>query len=112
MPGMAKAGTLTRLIALFLAMAFCANHSSAWQPKKTDADSSEGITLATDRAVGQRLLTARDYVKAESWLEAARLLQTILDAKEDVFVALPVKDREGRASTRAGPARARRPSGC
>jgi outer membrane protein assembly factor BamB/tetratricopeptide (TPR) repeat protein len=100
MPGMAKVGTLRRLIALFLAMAFCANHSSAWQPKKTDGDSSEGITLATDRAVGQRLLTARDYVKAESWLEAARLLQTILDAKEDVFVALPVKDREGRASTR------------
>jgi outer membrane protein assembly factor BamB len=97
---------LTR--ALFVALPLLTLHFSAapaaWQPKKADAakdtDPADGISLATDRVVGQRLLTARDYVKAESWLEAVRLLQTILDAKEDVFVSLPVKDREGHTWTR------------
>lgn len=55
---------------------------------------TDAITLPTDRQVKKRLEAARDnYIKFEAWGEAARLLQIILDSKEDVFIHDPEKVR-------------------
>jgi outer membrane protein assembly factor BamB/tetratricopeptide (TPR) repeat protein len=60
----------------------------------TDNELTDAITLPTDRQIKKRLEAAQDdYIKHEAWTEAAALLQSVLNSKEDVFV--PVK-RKGR----------------
>jgi outer membrane protein assembly factor BamB len=59
------------------------------------------ITLPTDRTMQKRIEAARDYIRAESWSDAIRLLQAVLDAREDVFI--PVNEA-GNAAKPAPPA--------
>ena len=47
---------------------------------------TDPVTLPIDRSARKKLVTARDYVKEESWSEAVRLIQAILDAPEDGFL--------------------------
>jgi outer membrane protein assembly factor BamB len=44
------------------------------------------ITLLTDPRTGNQLAAAADYMASEDWKEAVRLLQHVLDGKEDVVV--------------------------
>ena len=63
----------------------------------------EALILPTDRQVKKRLEAAADYLKAESWADAVRLLQLVLDAREDVFI--PVR-RPGKPAAQWVSARA------
>lgn len=67
---------------------------------------SAAISLAEDLATTKRLKAARGCIAGENWREAVEILQSVLDAEQDVFV--PVrrrgkdgKDRVVRASARA-----------
>jgi outer membrane protein assembly factor BamB len=44
------------------------------------------VTLPTDPLLRRKLEAARDYIKAKSWAEAVRLLQGMLDLREDGFI--------------------------
>src|ERR1700676_2241637 len=44
------------------------------------------VTLPTDLASRRKLEAARDYINVKDWGEAVRLLQALLDAREDTFV--------------------------
>src|SRR5262249_41652063 len=57
------------------------------------------VTLPTDRTVRKKLEAAAEYIKEERWADAVRLLQNILDSKEDAFVE-PGSKRSGRSSDR------------
>jgi outer membrane protein assembly factor BamB len=48
--------------------------------------STEALTFTTDRKAKQSLGAAEDFIKEESWAEASRILQSLLDTKEDVFI--------------------------
>src|SRR5204862_93991 len=65
----------------------------------------ESLTLPADRQVQRRIEAAAEYLKARSWADATRLLQTVLDAPEDASVPVP---RPGRLGPRWGSARRRR----
>jgi outer membrane protein assembly factor BamB len=56
---------------------------------------ADPVALATDPLVRRKLDAAGDYIKVRSWAEAVRLLQGLLDAREDAFV--PPRAAEGRA---------------
>jgi outer membrane protein assembly factor BamB/tetratricopeptide (TPR) repeat protein len=64
---------------------------------------SEALILPTDRQAKRRLEAAADYIKAQSWGDAVRLLQQVLDAPEDGLV--PVR-RPGKPGAEWGSARA------
>jgi outer membrane protein assembly factor BamB len=77
-------------------------------PAKPAADPDRGpggeaLMLPTDRQVKRRLEAAADYLKAESWGDAVRLLQLVLDGREDVFI--PVR-RAGKPAAQWVSARA------
>jgi outer membrane protein assembly factor BamB len=61
------------------------------------------VQLPTDRVARQRLEAVAEYVEAQRWTEATRLLQALLDNREDVFVPLEFKDGK---PVRSGSARA------
>lgn len=56
------------------------------------------VTLPVERAARKKLDAAHDYIQAGRWPDAVRLLQTVLDAKEDNFLERP--DAKGQASAR------------
>jgi outer membrane protein assembly factor BamB len=73
-----------------------------------DSEYSDSITLPTDRQVKKQLEVAQeDYIKNEAWSEAARLLQRILDSKEDVFVQAPPRTPRSQERVRWVSAKAR-----
>jgi outer membrane protein assembly factor BamB len=57
------------------------------------------VTLPTDRQMKKKLEGAADCIKEERWSEAVRVLQGILDAKEDAFIE-PLRD--GKSDDAAG----------
>src|SRR6267378_230734 len=66
-------------------------------------DFSHAMTLPTDNKLQKKMEAAQDIIneniknsKAETWGEAARLLQSLLDGKEDVFVQVKRKDKAGK----------------
>ena len=56
---------------------------------------TDAITFPTDRKAKTSLSLAEDFIKEQSWGEAARILQSLLEAKEDVFVEV---QRDGKPS--------------
>jgi outer membrane protein assembly factor BamB len=70
-------------------------------PGATPAVSSENeltdaLTLPSDRKINKMLETAEDYKKNETWDQVAKILQAVLNAKEDVFVPVKRKDAHGQ----------------
>lgn len=57
---------------------------------------TDAITLPSDRQAKKRIEAAEDCIKDEDWGNAARLLQALLDAKEDVFLQVRRQDLNGR----------------
>ncbi len=47
---------------------------------------ADSFSFPTDRKARRTLEAAEDFIKDHSWGEAAKLLQSLLDTKEDVFV--------------------------
>jgi outer membrane protein assembly factor BamB len=60
------------------------------------AEDAEAIRLPTDGKRWKKLDAAKDYFKEESWAEATRILQSLLDAAQDSFVPVPGKDANGK----------------
>ena len=67
---------------------------------KTDA-----FTLPLDRSAKRKLEAAEDYIQEQAWDKAVRMLQAVLDTKEDSFFLLPADPKKHRperwTSTRA-----------
>src|SRR5262249_58285287 len=57
------------------------------------------LNLPTDRQAQKKVEAAADYIKIQSWADAVRLLQSLLDATEDVFIPLRTKDKDGKPAT-------------
>jgi outer membrane protein assembly factor BamB len=74
-------------------------------PPTPAAVKGDAFTLPLDRTARQKLEGAADYINEKSWKEAARLLQAVLDMKEDSFVLLPAEPGKNQperwVSTRA-----------
>jgi outer membrane protein assembly factor BamB len=58
--------------------------------------SAPGVTLPTDIVAVKRLEAAHDYIKKESWGDATRLLQALLDTPEDVLVGVRRDNADGK----------------
>jgi outer membrane protein assembly factor BamB len=54
--------------------------------KGKNAGFADSFSFPTDRKARRTLEAAEDFIKDQSWGEAAKLLQSLLDTKEDVFV--------------------------
>jgi outer membrane protein assembly factor BamB len=57
---------------------------------------TDALTLPADRKIQKMLDTAEDYKKNEDWTNVAKILQSVLNAKEDVFVPVKRKDAHGQ----------------
>src|SRR5688572_16509560 len=57
-----------------------------FEDSKADGEFTDRVRLPVDRQAKRKIDEARRLVEEEHWAEAARLLQSILDSKEDVFV--------------------------
>jgi outer membrane protein assembly factor BamB len=62
-------------------------------PEQSEGAIPDAFSLPTDRAALRKLHTAEDYIKVESWAEALKVLQSMLDAPEDVFFVPEKPDR-------------------
>jgi outer membrane protein assembly factor BamB len=65
--------------------------------------SSDTITFPTDRKARRSIDAAEDFIKEEAWGEAARLLQSLLDTREDVFIEVK-RDNASRWTSLRGEA--------
>lgn len=66
------------------------------QQDTLEGEFTDDITLPVDRQARKILDAAQDYIKEESWGEAARALQSLLEAKEDVFLQVRRRGVDGR----------------
>jgi outer membrane protein assembly factor BamB/tetratricopeptide (TPR) repeat protein len=62
-------------------------------------EKAPAIQLPVDTRHKRKLEAAGDYIKEQAWREAARVLQSLLDAPEDAFVLVPGKDGAGKPVT-------------
>ncbi len=57
---------------------------------------SPAVALPSDARLRQRLEAAHDYIKAQDWDEAIRVLQDLLDAPEDQFLPTKAAPADGK----------------
>ncbi len=71
-------------------------------PDSPNALTGEVVKLPSDPVLKQKYDAAREYIQERRWAEAVRLLQTILDAPDDVLFTVGGKDgvAESRISLR------------
>jgi outer membrane protein assembly factor BamB/tetratricopeptide (TPR) repeat protein len=60
------------------------------------------VTLPSDARLRQKLEAAHDYIKAKEWPEAVRVLQDLIDVKEDQFLPAKTPPAEGKPSIHSG----------
>jgi outer membrane protein assembly factor BamB/tetratricopeptide (TPR) repeat protein len=63
------------------------------------------VTFPGDTRLRQKLEAARDYVKAKDWDQAVRVLQDLLDLKEDQFLPPSTPPALGKPTTHSGSVR-------
>jgi outer membrane protein assembly factor BamB/tetratricopeptide (TPR) repeat protein len=63
-----------------------------------NGSASDAITFPTDRKAKTSLSLAEDFIKEKSWGEASRILQSLLESKEDVFVEVERNGKPTRTS--------------
>src|SRR5262249_22660939 len=64
-----------------------------------DPNGNHAIQLPTDSRARRMVEAGRDYVKDKDWERAVRVLQQLLDRKEDVFVELARTRPDGKETT-------------
>jgi outer membrane protein assembly factor BamB/tetratricopeptide (TPR) repeat protein len=70
-------------------------------PPTTEGQFTDAITLPSDRKIKKLLqLAEEDSIKNKAWSEAARLLQSILDNPQDVFVQVRRKGQDNQEKVR------------
>src|SRR5262249_51631913 len=67
---------------------------------------SHFASLPSDPAIARKLQAARDYLGNEAWDDAIHVLQSVLEVREDVFVPLRHRDKNGEETVGRGSARA------
>lgn len=67
-------------------------------PDAKEDNFTSGVKLPTDPRAKRKLEMARQFIKTQDWTQAIKLLQSLLDAKEDVF--LPDEGKSRRVSVR------------
>lgn len=65
-----------------------------------ESEQTDAISLTVDRQAKKRIEFAEDYIKEEAWGEAAKALQSLLDAKEDLFLQVRRKGNDGKEVVR------------
>ena len=60
---------------------------------------SEGVTLPTDRRTKTEISSAQDLIRDGEWTKAATVLQSLLDRKEDLFLEVQRKGRDGQETS-------------
>ncbi|HZY86888.1 MAG TPA: hypothetical protein VFE78_18790, partial [Gemmataceae bacterium] len=58
-----------------------------------------GISLVKDSNLKQSVQAANDYIEAELWVDACRVLQKLIDRPDDVFVPVPRQSPDGKEVT-------------
>jgi outer membrane protein assembly factor BamB/tetratricopeptide (TPR) repeat protein len=86
---------LPRVIAQQLRVAKAVEPPANGQP----GEASSGITLPHDRQAKRRIEKAEELIEEKAWGEAARVLQFLLDAKEDSFLEVKRKGPDGKETT-------------
>jgi outer membrane protein assembly factor BamB len=71
---------------------------------QAERNSVDALTFPTDRKAKRSLSAAEDFIKEESWGEAARILQSLMDIKEDVFIETPGPNNTIKRSSLRGDA--------
>ena len=62
-------------------------------PPVMDTDFSDNISLPKDNLLAKQIEAANDYIAEKDWVEATRILQKLVDRREDVFI-LDVRNAE------------------
>src|SRR5262245_47212805 len=109
-------GPASPAIAGCLALVFLLLPAGGWSqekplPRERSATAdlppfSHFAALPSDPAIARKLQAARDYLGNEAWDDAVHVLQSVLEMREDVFVPLRHKDKNGKETVRRGSARA------
>jgi outer membrane protein assembly factor BamB/tetratricopeptide (TPR) repeat protein len=66
----------------------------AIEPPDPAVPKGDAFTLPLDRSAQQKLEAAEDYIKEQSWKESVRLLQAVLDLKEDSLFRQPADPKK------------------
>lgn len=78
----------------------CGNDRRFFQTPEYPDPTADPISLSVDRLAKRKIDTAQDYLNAESWPEAIRLLQSILDERQDSLLEVTRKDSTGKVEVR------------
>jgi outer membrane protein assembly factor BamB len=65
-----------------------------------ESGTPSGLTLPIDTSLRKKFDAIRDYTEEGTWAEVTRILQGLLDAKEDAFMPITSRDTDGKESTR------------
>src|SRR4051794_30703554 len=68
--------------------------------RSTENEPPDGVRLIPDGRATKRLEAARDLMEQNDWSEATRILQTLLDMKEDAFIRVPRRADNGELAAR------------
>ncbi len=68
-------------------------------PAPKDEFEFSGISLVKDSNLKAQVEAANDYIQAEDWVEACRVLQKLIDRPDDVFVPVPRTNPDGKEVT-------------
>jgi outer membrane protein assembly factor BamB len=71
----------------------------AGPPAPKDEFEFSGISLVKDSNLKSQVEAANDYIQAEDWVEACRVLQKLIDRPDDVFVPVPRTNPDGKEVT-------------
>jgi outer membrane protein assembly factor BamB len=85
----------------------CLLAGRAWSQVPPPADPSLPftVTLPHDTRIRQKLEASHDYIKAADWSEAVRVLQDVIDLKEDQFLGRDLVLVGGKPASQSGGAR-------
>jgi hypothetical protein len=88
------------LVALALVVVLPAEGQDGQEAAPVSVEFHAALTLATDPELRPLLQAVPDYVEQRSWPQVARLLQALLDAREDSFTIARPKARPGKPDAR------------
>src|SRR5579872_4145432 len=66
--------------------------------ERPDTEPNDALRLIPHRRAKKSLEAAADLIVQKEWAEAARILQTLLDMKEDGFIPVQRPQSEGEAA--------------